>query len=1542
MAGLEETMKLQLISGELKFSSTIDIILVHGPGQTAEQCWTADAAIDTPGCMWPRDLVGQGVSEDARVFAFDYSAYADNPVDILSPNKIKELSEGLLDTLQSSLPVPWYGYPETPDTEIRTPIAFVAHGIGGILVKQALLTAATSTRHSNIMDQCKVLIFFGSPQRATLAIESWDEILANLSTSPNSSWPHQSNRVTTMARDLVPFLDEVSREFINLSPYQSIINIIQHVNTTENARRIMYSRTTGLIHEFNITRECRHIGDIGKFSAQNIVLSQLFDRLKAFKYVPNIFVKTRFHTHGPWLEGDKLGKYGMCLSYLAKLMPPFVIPHETQRYLRGYQGQLHDEYLAWLSSSSSDVITTATQPPVTEGIDAIELFRESQGRGIHSCYFSFSRTDMRRASVSALLASLTFQILIHDPERFGRVRAFYDHMQENQIRSQCALAALFRSVLDTKSHSGPIHFIIDGLHRLSSPQEAIDVLWAAFSKEGDDPNAEDVTKIKLALFYRETSDAEEEKAKNALAKFDGSRVHICLPYETPLPFNSDAPIYKALYAIKDKSSLKPKALWTLKQYIESRRAFDGVFPGLEMKEQDDLVKSTSANPVSLENVIFGYLEKLEDWARTALGWLLYSKRPLSVNELATAIAITDKTAKLTGTPDNDILSHDIVSGLRDAFGFILTVETGGVSFSTRNIRRCCQSFLSKELDEIPSFHASQKATIPMEADVTSLILQYLSLPEFLGPMSEAIKAGVYIQPTGILFNLASYAVQFWAAHYRDAVRVNSSNRFLLGILHNYAILPMLPSLFCKFDKPARTTIIFNTKYRRATPRLIERINRITTTLGDLAVRFGLDFIVEEMVKDFSQEQCDRAIGRAAYYGHTNVVEILLRRTPGSDSRLVSDMSPDGNMNSSIIKLLLGHKGTQTATQPERMGFVSQATCIADKTLVSDILNHFAIQRPSDINGPLQLAASFGHVSIVRVLLDKLNQLKMDYTDNSGDAPIARAAESGHDRVIKYLLPLYENIDVLKNKGFQVALKRAVEGAHEVALRLLLERLSAIEPAEPSADAYRLEKTNLLGPLLRCALRQGNCEMASLLLQHNPNFTESANKVLSYADEFGNRFEPLVLSILDRLKSTEDIADIEFHIQWAAEQGLTKVIERCISLQPKDTNIEILFSPIDGSNPVHVAAKEGHLETVRLLSQYIRCDEPNKNQLTPLALAAASGHVSTVKFLLEYESSQTHAFKPMAWGGSILNERTRYYSRIVLHVASCSVQKGQAQVIKLLLMHGADPNMYMSLFEASYHSNLEVVQMLLQQGADINAKNGSREHALHFAASSRHRDARKVCEVLIEANCNPLVADIGGVLPFHKACQSGNTQVLDLLSTYGEDIVNVKAELRRVLSFGAKSLETLEWLFKRGEFDVNAIAGRESNILTSALFGYGPDCARMLLKHNIIGPLDQEIMEEALYEASRCGDLEMAKFLVSELKINVNATGEKHGTALIAAIVEGDSGELVDFLLDQNADPNIPGGDFANALAAAKKHNLYKIVKRLEDQSWRDTDTVMTS
>jgi len=112
----------------------IDIVAVHGLNGHREKSWTDEKS----NVLWLRDLLPDRVP-NARIMTFGYDA------DTLKLSKISHLT---VNDHATSLIVELLRVRRDPELQ-RRPILFLAHSLGGIVVKHALVTCHVATHDSS-------------------------------------------------------------------------------------------------------------------------------------------------------------------------------------------------------------------------------------------------------------------------------------------------------------------------------------------------------------------------------------------------------------------------------------------------------------------------------------------------------------------------------------------------------------------------------------------------------------------------------------------------------------------------------------------------------------------------------------------------------------------------------------------------------------------------------------------------------------------------------------------------------------------------------------------------------------------------------------------------------------------------------------------------------------------------------------------------------------------------------------------------------------------------------------------------------------------------------------------------------------------------------------------------------------------------------------------------------------------------------------------------------------------------------------------------
>ncbi|CAH8475125.1 unnamed protein product [Heterobilharzia americana] len=502
----------------------------------------------------------------------------------------------------------------------------------------------------------------------------------------------------------------------------------------------------------------------------------------------------------------------------------------------------------------------------------------------------------------------------------------------------------------------------------------------------------------------------------------------------------------------------------------------------------------------------------------------------------------------------------------------------------------------------------------------------------------------------------------------------------------------------------------------------------------------------------------------------------------------------------------------------RYGYLEAAACL---------LRRGAEPNVADWHGftPLHLAAKYGHSHIIQLLVQGFGADLSCATIPGGHTAASLASTEGVRHLIAELSISPVNSSLTSQKSPTEkhnephsfaspvpALNTAVEKVQDVTVCSQQQ----ITPFSVCSGSHSLDTSNMFfdakysqKPTANNVSNNSNTSSsnrsATALPVPNTDYTPSPGSH-TWAD--------IVLQLLEAAKS----GDVEMvrrlitthHYSvcpdGAASELCNESPESCTASGSFDL---INCRDIDGrhSTPLHFAAGYNRLAIVELLLQY-KADvhAKDKGGLVPLHNACSYGHAKVAELLIQH--------------GANVNV-TDLWRFTPLHEAAA---KGKFEICRLLLKHGADPlkknrdghtpidlvkdtesDVYdllrgdISVLEAAKkgnltkikrlvtpenincrdtqgrnstplhlaagYNNIEVLEFLLDAGADVNAKDKGGLIPLHNASSYGHVD---VAALLIRYGTSVNAVDKWGYTPLHEAAQKGRTQLCALLLAHGAD------------------------------------------------------------------------------------------------------------------------------------------------------------------------------
>ncbi|KAF9766838.1 hypothetical protein IL306_000691 [Fusarium sp. DS 682] len=483
---------------------------------------------------------------------------------------------------------------------------------------------------------------------------------------------------------------------------------------------------------------------------------------------------------------------------------------------------------------------------------------------------------------------------------------------------------------------------------------------------------------------------------------------------------------------------------------------------------------------------------------------------------------------------------------------------------------------------------------------------------------------------------------------------------------------------------------------------------------------------------------------------------------------------DGNADR--VRSALGRISEDTSQKEDYDDFLKDA-CTAGHEEIADLL----IKAGADTNAlgwhpyiPLIAASEKGHARVVQLLLGA--GADPDISNDSTNA-LFTASKAGHDDVVLWLLAAGADVDQLASRIS--ALQAAADGGHDQCVRWLIAAGADVDQQNEDTALCRAARKGYLGIVkqllvagadvnlqeegqdapLHAAAGSGRLEVVRCFLDAGADVNadgKSSTTPIAAAVRSGS--VPVVKLLLDKLEASGK-KRFGPALEYAVRQGDAEMLNMLLAAgAPPDGNSEETseFSRI--RTPLIIASQTGNEDLVtRLIKAGANVNRYFKRyteKLTPLYAASMKGHLSIMRLLLDA-------------GATVDDEADNLGTPFLV-----AVSEGQVEAANLLLDAGADlqarnqSNNYPVLMVASDRGHLNVVKALLDRpGVDVNAHGSFAYTALHAAAASGHLE---VVNHLINAGAN--INDVGGYYgsALQAAAYKGHQAVAEKLLDVGAD------------------------------------------------------------------------------------------------------------------------------------------------------------------------------
>uniref|UniRef100_A0A0A9WM61 Serine/threonine-protein phosphatase 6 regulatory ankyrin repeat subunit B n=1 Tax=Lygus hesperus TaxID=30085 RepID=A0A0A9WM61_LYGHE len=546
-----------------------------------------------------------------------------------------------------------------------------------------------------------------------------------------------------------------------------------------------------------------------------------------------------------------------------------------------------------------------------------------------------------------------------------------------------------------------------------------------------------------------------------------------------------------------------------------------------------------------------------------------------------------------------------------------------------------------------------------------------------------------------------------------------------------------------------------------------------------------------------------------------------------------------NGNVTIAKILL-EKGARVnlAFHPTGQTPLHYAVGWTDNAkLVELLLTYKALINAKDSQGvtPLHQAARCGHPASCAVLLN--HGADTSIVDEYGRSSVFHAAEKGNLNILELLINARSNMNTADLKGF-TPLHLACTNGHTAAVELLVN----------SGAAVNGNLTFNVTPL-QAATMKGFGEIVEFLVSKGADIHQKSQLGFS-----------------------------ALHL--AAAGGSSHLIQCLVKYGAKINTVD----SNTGYTPLHLACLSGHCEASKtLLRLGSRIHEKGKDGRCSLQCAVAYNYqqsFSLVKMLIK--------------NGAVPDTK----------VIKQAIRSSSLDVVEFLLENCKRISDSSDLLlEACLRHHNGILKSLLKRGLDVNEKfNVAGEGWLtpvEFAASKGHED---VLDLLLEQGANPNVQGSDGETPLHKSAGAGHVKAVAALLSHKAVILIVDLKKRTALDLAIANghIDIVKMMIDHCEnIDVNRRAGNEDLSLLHVATQFGHiEIVKLLIEKGADINIKNSSGSKAIHFAARDGFPEIVELFLSK-KIDLYDRGVGGNTLLhYTAQGSGDCLKVADMLINE--------------------------------------------
>ncbi|CAC5396484.1 unnamed protein product [Mytilus coruscus] len=364
----------------------------------------------------------------------------------------------------------------------------------------------------------------------------------------------------------------------------------------------------------------------------------------------------------------------------------------------------------------------------------------------------------------------------------------------------------------------------------------------------------------------------------------------------------------------------------------------------------------------------------------------------------------------------------------------------------------------------------------------------------------------------------------------------------------------------------------------------------------------------------------------------------------------------------------------------------------------------------------------------------------------------------------------------------------------------------------------------------------------------------------------------------------------------------------------DVNVQLP----DGGTLLHVVCEEGNVDYLEVFLSSEECDVNRVNDLeeTPLFLACRSGNTECVELLVasqcDINSSNVEGKSP-------------------LHIA-CSEEN--ADIVGILLntdyckIDHCDNDNNTALMISCERCNMEIEQLLILHGCNLNTANVHGRTALHIASTI---GSTEIVQLLISNECEINLCDNDNQTPLNLAIENYQKTCIELLLSYSCDVNICTIDGQTSLHIACKTgqVDIVEFILNSNRCDVDKSDDNQDSPLAIACAHGSKDIVERLITQKCKIDTVNIFGLSPLHIAVRSDYIEIVQTLI-ESGCDINLCSANKQTPLFCACEMGIC-SAVQLLLNKGCDATICDSDGLTPLDIANAKGFLDIVSYFSEK-----------